>query len=118
MAYLPMSFLIIKFARPRQASKGGARQTLHSPQAHNALPRADLDTAPGPDDLPCQFYRNFWPQVGRLLFKALRHSLRCGQLLRGMTESVVRRIPKAAHYSKHISSWCPFTLLNSSLFCF
>ena len=77
-----------------------------------ALPRSDLDTMPGPDGLPWQFYRKFWPLVSVILHKVLRHSLRCGKLPPGMSESVVRRIPKADRDPKLITSWRPITLLN------
>jgi len=60
-------------------------------ELQNALPRADLDTATGPDGLPWQFYRKLWPQVGRLLFKALCHSLCCSELPRNMDRRAPHR---------------------------
>ena len=78
-----------------------------------ALPRSDLDTTPGPDGLPWQFYHKFWPQVSVIPHKVLRHSPRCGKLPRGMSESVVRLIPKADRDPTLVTSWRPITLLNS-----
>lgn len=77
-----------------------------------ALPPSGSSSAPGPDGLPWEFYRCFKNHVCTLLHKIMRHSLRCGSLPRGMSDSVVRLIPKDGKDPAAISSWRPIALLN------
>uniref|UniRef100_A0A8C5E548 Reverse transcriptase domain-containing protein n=1 Tax=Gouania willdenowi TaxID=441366 RepID=A0A8C5E548_GOUWI len=68
--------------------------------------------APGIDGLPVDFYKAFWPEMGRDLLRVLRDSLRTGRLALSCRRAVLTLLPKKGDL-QDIKNWRPVSLLCS-----
>ena len=66
------------------------------------------EKTPGTDGLPCEFYKVFWNDIGKLrLF-----SYDTGNLSISQRRGIVKLIPKKDDDLTSIKNWRPITLLN------
>lgn len=77
-----------------------------------ALKTMKAGKSPGPDGLPAEFYRRFWPIIGNWLLKSFLSSFEKGRLSTEQYRGAVTLIPKKNKDKRFIDGWRPITLLN------
>lgn len=79
-------------------------------ELEKALQSMECGKAPGIDGLPVDFYKSFWPEIGKDLLGVLRDSLAKGQLPLSCRRAVLTLLPKKGDL-KDIRSWRPMSVL-------
>ena len=77
-----------------------------------ALNGMATEKTPGTDDLPCEFYKVFWKDIGKTLTEALNFSYQKGKLAVSQRRGIVELVPKKDADPNLIKNWRPLTLLN------
>ena len=67
---------------------------------------------PGTDGLPCEFYKVFWSDVGRIFINSLNYSYESGRLSMSQRRGIIKLIPKKDSDLNLFKNWGPLTLLN------
>ena len=67
---------------------------------------------PGTGGLPCEFYKVFWSDVGRIFINSLNYSYESGRLSISQRHGIIKLIPKKDSNLNLVKSWRPLTLLN------
>ena len=67
---------------------------------------------PGTDGLPCEFYKVFWSDVGRIFINSLNYSYESGRLSISQRRGIIKLIPKKDSDLNFVKSWRPLTLLS------
>ena len=67
---------------------------------------------PGTDGLPCEFYKVFWSDVGRIFINSLNYSYESGRLSMSQRRGIIKLIPKKDSDLNLVKNWRPLTLLN------
>lgn len=75
--------------------------------------RMKSGSSPGPDGLPTEFYKTFWPELGPILVKLFNRFLSTGDLPQSFRESRIVLLPKPGGNPSEPQSWRPIALLNS-----
>ncbi|KAJ4433686.1 hypothetical protein ANN_15997 [Periplaneta americana] len=92
------------------------QQDLQSPiteeEIRLALEGAPKNTAPGPDGLTYQVYKNHWRLIKEYLIELMNYILDTGSVIDGFSDGVVTLIPKTTHPTT-VSEYRPITLLNT-----
>jgi len=68
--------------------------------------------SPGPDGIPAEFYREFWPELGPLLLRATNEAFEAGLLPTSQRTGYITLIPKKGDL-QDLSNWRPITLLTA-----
>ena len=68
--------------------------------------------APGPDGLPAEFYKEFWPELGPILLRVANEAFRAGLLPASQRTGYITLIPKKGDL-EDLGNWRPITLLNA-----
>ena len=69
--------------------------------------------SPGPDGLPIEVYKVCWPQLNRILIKAIDKCCEHSQLYSDAKRGILNLIPKANKDTRILANLRPITLLNS-----
>ena len=69
--------------------------------------------SPGSSGFSAEFYKVFWPQLGRHVTKAISHSLDSGILPTIQRQGLITLIPKPGRDHSSIKGYRPITLLNT-----
>ena len=72
----------------------------------------DPEKTPGTDDLPAEFYKNFWGEFVSSLISALNFSYDQGTLSVSQKRGIIKLIPKKDADPPFIKNWRPLTFLN------
>ncbi|KAJ4430752.1 hypothetical protein ANN_19343 [Periplaneta americana] len=92
------------------------QQDLQSPiteeEIRLALEGAPKNTAPGPDGLTYQVYKNHLRLIKEYLIELMNYILDTGSVIDGFSDGVVTLIPKTTHPTT-VSEYRPITLLNT-----
>ncbi|KAJ4438158.1 hypothetical protein ANN_14097 [Periplaneta americana] len=80
-------------------------------EIRSALEGAPKNTAPGPDGLTYQVYKNHWRLVKEYLIELMNYILDTGSVIDGFSDGVVTLIPKTTNPTI-VSEYRPITLLN------
>ncbi|KAJ4429252.1 hypothetical protein ANN_26255 [Periplaneta americana] len=92
------------------------QQDLQSPiteeEIRLALEGAPKNTAPGPDGLTYQVYKNHWRLIKEYLIELMNYILDTGSVIDGLSDGVVTLIPKTTNPTT-VSEYRPITLLKT-----
>ncbi|KAJ4429350.1 hypothetical protein ANN_26355 [Periplaneta americana] len=92
------------------------QQDLQSPiteeEIRSALEGAPKNTAPGPDGLTYQVYKNHWRLIKEYLIELMNYILDTGSVIDGLSDGVVTLIPKTTNPTT-VSEYRPITLLKT-----
>jgi hypothetical protein len=77
-----------------------------------ALDTMANDKSPGTDGLSVEFYKNYWPQISKLLFDSVLESMANEKLSNEQTRGLIKLLPKPLQNLLKIIHWRPITLLN------
>ena len=83
---------------------------LSAQELQEALLSMQSGKAPGIDSLPAEFYKTFWPVIGKDLLLVLRDSLNKGRLPLSGRRAVLTLLPKKGDL-RDIKHWRPVSLL-------
>ncbi|KAL9983067.1 hypothetical protein ACROYT_G005195 [Oculina patagonica] len=78
----------------------------------NVLSSFKNNKTPGNDGLSVEFYKVFWPEIGRNLVDSLNFSYRHGELSTTQKEAVITLIEKKNRDRRLIKNWRPISLVN------
>ena len=68
---------------------------------------------PGPDGIPVEFYKFFWPDIGQELIQSFYISKEIGMLPQSQKLGIINLIPKEDKDIRLLKNWRPISLLNS-----
>jgi hypothetical protein len=71
-----------------------------------------INKSPGNDGLTTEFYRQFWPQVGKYLVEGLNCSYACGEMSTSQRQAIITLIDKKGKDRSQLKNWRPISLLN------
>ena len=63
-------------------------------KALNSMPSSKT---PGTDGLPCEFYKVFWSDVGRILINSLNYSYESGRLSISQRRGIIKLSTRCRH---------------------
>lgn len=86
------------------------RARISAEELHTALQSLENGKAPGLDGLPVDFYKVFWPIIGKDLLVVLRDSLTKGHLPLSCRRGILTLLPKKGDLQE-IKNWRPVALL-------
>ena len=69
--------------------------------------------SPGPDGLPIEFYKSFWPDIGDWVYRSFLLAFEQGELCDSQKQGVITLIPKKDKDLTDLKSWRPLSILNS-----
>ena len=96
---------------------GGGVRPSRPPRSANdlyqSLSAMKVDKVSGPDRLDVEFYRVFWPVIGRIVHASLLYAQTHGALSDSQRRGILRLIPKRNKDLLLIHNWRPITLLNT-----
>lgn len=81
-------------------------------ECKSALNSFAKNKAPGNDGLTIEFYKKFWPILGKLLVKSLNESFRLGELSSSQKQAVITLLDKGKDRTL-LKNWRPISLLNT-----
>lgn len=81
-------------------------------ECFNILPSFKNNKTPGNDGLSVEFYKVFWPEIGRNLVDSLNFSYHHGELSTTQKEAVITLIEKKNRDRRLIKNWRPISLVN------
>ena len=81
-------------------------------ECFNVLSLFKNNKSPGNDGLSVEFYKVFWPEIGRNLVDSLNFSYRRGELSTTQKEAVITLIEKKNRVRRLIKHWRPISLVN------
>ena len=68
---------------------------------------------PGPDGIPAEFYKMFWPDIGHSVYKSFILAFKQGELSDSQKQGVITLIPKKDKDLTDLKSWRPLSILNT-----
>lgn len=86
------------------------KQMLSLQELEQALWGMENGKSPGIDGLPVEFYKVFWPTLGKDLLLVLRESLKKGFLPHSCRRAVITLLPKKGNLQE-LGNWRPVSLL-------
>ena len=86
--------------------------TITVDDLYSSLSAMKLNKVSGLDGLNVEFYRAFWPLVGKLVHASLMYGHEHGRLSDSQCRGILRLIPKRNKDLFSIANWRPITLLN------
>lgn len=82
-------------------------------EVHDVVFKMKASTSPGPDGLPVEYYKTFWPQLGPLLTQVINFVLDGGFTPSSYKCGRIVLVPKDPSLDRGLpQSWRPITLLN------
>ena len=69
--------------------------------------------SPGPDGIPIEFYKMFWPEIGNLVLQSFLSAFDNGELTDSQKQGIITLIPKKGKDLTDLKSWRPLSLLNA-----
>ena len=81
-------------------------------ECYQALKSFADGKSPGNDGLTTEFYRWFWPIVGRNVTDSLNYSYEHGKLSNSQRQAIIKPIEKKEKDKRYISNWRPISLIN------
>jgi hypothetical protein len=94
-----------------EEEKEGKEGTLKLFECEKALSEMKNNKSPGNDGITAEFYKKFWPLVGKILINALNESFQVGQLTISQRQSVLTLLDKKKDKTL-LKNWRPIALLN------
>ena len=86
---------------------------INEEEALTALKKMKNGSAPGPDGIPAEFYKVFWPLVQQTLLDCYRYSLEVGSLSISQGKGIISLLHKGKGLSREeLKNWRPITLTN------
>ena len=67
---------------------------------------------PGNDGLPIEFYKTFWPTVGKILVQVLNEAYNAKEMLNSRKQAVRTLIGKKDKDRTFLENWRPISLIN------
>ena len=90
------------------------RKDLDAPISIKEISKALMETkrfkGPGPDGLPADWYKMFFPRIKQTLVDAFNYDLKYGKIYNSGREGIISLIPKKSD-SRFLKNWRPITLL-------
>ena len=68
--------------------------------------------SPGTDGFPAEFYKFFWPDIGKFLINSFNEAFNKGQLSLTQKQAIITLIPKGNKPREFLGNWRPLSLLN------
>ena len=81
-------------------------------ELYNALKNMKKGTSPGLSGFTVEFYLEFWPIVGKLVFASFQSAWAHGKLSMSQHRGLIKLIPKEGKDPLWVKNWRPITLLN------
>ena len=69
--------------------------------------------SPGSDGFTTEFYKFFWADIGRYLFRSYKNSIEMGELSITQKQGIITLLPKKDKEKIYLKNWRPITLLNT-----
>ena len=89
-----------------------AEGPITEPELDAAVEKLHLNKAPGPDGLPAEFYKCFWPHLKHDLMQLFNTSYDIGNLSYTQSNATIRLLYKKGD-NAILKNWRPISLLNS-----
>ena len=67
---------------------------------------------PGNDGLPSEFYKRFWPLLGKQLVECLNYAFENGHLSNSQMQAVITLLQKKDRDKRFVKNWRPISLIN------
>lgn len=81
-------------------------------ETYNILITFADNKTPGNDGLPAEFYKWFWPLLGKQLTQCLNYSFEYSQLSSSQSQAVITLIQKKDRDKRFVKNWRPISLMN------
>ena len=88
-------------------------QSFTMEELADATKSLNNNKCPGPDGLPIEIYKSFWPLLRTPLFEAINECYQHKQLFRSGSRGILNLIPKTGKDKRFLKNLRPITLLNS-----
>lgn len=95
-----------------EESKESCEGKLTISECFEVLKTLENNKTPGNDGLTAEFYKVFWPLVGKILVDCLNYSHEHGELSTTQKQAVITLIEKKDRDRSLIKNWRPISLIN------
>ena len=109
----------LTFPKVSEQDKAKTEEELTEAELSSALQTMKNGSAPGPDGIPVEFFKTFWPDVKFLLMNSLHYSHTVGMLSPTQRQGTISLIHKGKDLLKDkLTNWRPISLttLTTKLF--
>ena len=104
----------LTFPKVSEQDKAKTEEELTETELSSALPTMKNGSAPGPDGIPVEFYKTFWPDVKFLFMNSLHYSHTIGILSPTQRHGTISLIHKGKDLVKDkLTNWRPISLTNA-----
>ena len=76
------------------------------------LDSMDNDKSPGNDGLTKEFYTNFWPSIGKIVYESFVGAFSNQELSASQRQAIIKLLEKKDRDRRFIKNWRPISLLN------
>ena len=94
-------------------SRSICEQNITLKEIKIAVDNLSSNKSPGPDGIPIEFYKTFWPEIGELVFQSFINGFDKGELIDSQKQGIITLIPKKGKDLTDLKSWRPLSLLNT-----
>ena len=81
-------------------------------ECEEAIKKFKPNKSPGNDGITIEFYKQFWPQLGDIMFKCFNYSYEHGEMTVSQRQAIITLIEKYGKDKLYIKNWRPISLLN------
>ena len=104
----------LTFPKVSEQDKAKTEEELTETELSSALQTMKNGSAPGPDGIPVEFYKTFWPDVKVLFMNSLHYSHTIGILSPTQRRGTTSLIHKGKDLVKDkLTNWIPISLTNA-----
>ena len=81
-------------------------------ECENVLQSFAIGKTPGNDGLPIEFYKTFWPTVGKILVQVFNEAYNAKEMSNSQKQAVITLIEKKDKDRTFLENWRPISLIN------
>ena len=81
-------------------------------ESENVLQSFAIGKTPGNDGLPVEFYKTFWPTVGKILVQVFNEAYNAKEMSNSQKQTVITLIEKKDKDRTFLENWRPISLIN------
>ena len=96
-----------------EEEKNSCEGLISNGECQKVIKNMKNNKSPGNDGIPVEFYKIFWPNIGKLVIECFNESYANGSLSTSQKQAVITLIDKPGKDLTLLKNWRPISLLNT-----
>ena len=104
---------LVNLPKISDQSRALCENAINIEEVKKAVSSMSNNKSPGPDGIPCEFYRHFWNEIGDHVYNSYTCAFNRGELSPSQRQGVINLVPKKDKELTDLKSWRPLSILNT-----